>query len=168
MTQFHRFFRQLPYRRESSVGLVCCLLLGTLLGAVLAKLTISALPASAILSAADTSRTPIWGRWFHFALFPTLMLAASLLRSRLLCFLLMLLKGAAVSCLLCVSYSIGFQAIREVCFSVLFQTLFPLPILLYIFSVWLQEIQSKRFDFWLLLPGYLVGLIGILLESLLV
>ena len=167
MTRFHRSLRQLPYRRELCVGLVCCLLLGALFGTLLAKLSFLSPSDFLLPSSVSFSDAPVPGKWFHFALFPTLLLAASILRSRWLGYLFVFGKGLLCSYLLSVSCYIGFDAFRQAALSFFFQTLLPLPMLLYVFTVWLEELRGPRIDFWLLLPCYLSGLIGILLEHLL-
>ena len=158
----------LPFRRETCGLLAFCLVLGSICGAFGSKLCSmqlgAALESFSIPAVLDV---PIIRKWLRIALLPAMMSVALVARRRWWMFLLFFGKAFLLAYLVCLFSSAQAGAWTSLFPLLFFETVLPLPILLYVGSVWIQDIQLGRCDLLLLLPAVCSGLLGILLETLL-
>lgn len=143
--------------------LMLSLILGALLGALFARFSdLAAL--SALLT--PKRRASLWLCLLRGALFPCLLAAAVSFRLGRLLGPLFAAKGLAASWLLCAAVSLGEPWLSAVLPPFLFETVLPLPLLLFVGAVWAGESEQERPALWLLVPLLLAALTGGLLSTL--
>ncbi len=154
MARFLHLTSAFQANRADRDRLLAFLLLGSLFGAFGARLQHDALPAFDF--GADQGTWIL--TWLRFSLFPCLLAVSFLLHRRWLFCLLFFLKGAFVSFTLCVFSLCGWKQFLDVLPPLFWQGLLPLPLQLYVASIWLGEERSDGavlLLFALLLPGLL-------------
>lgn len=150
--------------RQEVIRLLTCTLVGSLCGALCARLQASAL-TSVDFSVKQTSWVPILLRSL---LFPSLMAVSFLLCRRYLFYLLFFLKGAFTAFLLCGFALCGADRLLEALPAVFFHSLFPLPVYFYAGSVWLESWDGSGRPLVLLLSMLFSTCVGSLLQASLV
>ena len=161
MVQFRNRIRLLPESRRWTQRILFSLLLGSLLGALWARMQ----PGLTALDPEALGRvSPVRG-FLRNALFPCLLAAALILRGRFLFCLLFFLKGVGVSFLLCASAAAGDDWLSAVLPTLILDTLLPLPLLLRMGAVWGEQAETGEASLWLLFPALLVGFLSALLRA---
>lgn len=164
MTHIRRILRLLRSQKSEEQIIFLCLLTGSLAGALSAQLRQAVVSEATVASIRQVSQLQLWLRG---ALFPLLMAAALIWKSGFLLRLLFVLKGAVISLTVCSFSASGAAALSALFPILLFETLLPLPMLLSVGSVWLEQTETGKTELWLLIPLLALIFLLILLETIL-
>ena len=161
-------FLSMQFRRETCMKLSLFLLLGSLFGALCAKWVIQSenVPLAA-LSPDTWEPCSLVRSLLRSAVFPSLMSAALVLRSRGVFSLLFLAKGFFFSYLLCVLTISGSEVGHPFFMRLLTETVLPLPTLLYVGTVWSEDTRRGSSHLVLLLICAVVCFFSVFLASIL-
>ena len=163
-----RFFPSVLVRRETVIKLCLLLLLGSVFGALCAKFVIQSEALSlASLSSSSIVRFSFLRSLLHCAVFPSLMSAALVVRSRGLISLLFFAKGFLFSYLLCVFAIGGVEVGRFFYTKLLMESVLPLPALLYVGTVWSEDTRRGSSHLLLLLLSICICFLSVAVESVL-
>ena len=162
-TQLRRFDLRLRYDRKNLQTIFLCALVGSLTGALCARLA-----GCAILEGdgCPAARGSLPLSVLRLSLFPLMMTAALLLRRKWLFRLLFIGKGFAASYVLCVAAASGAGPLREILPGLLLETLLPLPGFFLLGALWYGQTREGAQRLWPLAPAFLPVLLGLLLERL--
>ncbi len=164
MTQFLKLRGRFFSARFQSCALLLCLLLGSFLGALCVRFRGTLPPGGTLMGIREI--TPI-RVLFRALLFPVLVSACGLLKSRLLTRCLFFMKGFLVCWVLCLFSGLGLSQLLPFLPVLVFETLLPMPCLLCAASVWCDGPDGASEELWLLGLCLLPGLLGVLMELLL-
>ena len=161
MAQFLLVSPDYRSERAACVRLLGVLFIGSLTGALWAKLLVHALSDPAFRSG-QSSWLLIWLR---ADLFPCLLAVSFLLGRRPLFYILFFAKGALVCFTLCYFSMQGRDQLFFVMPTLCFSSLLPLPAQLWGASVWLQTRELRTRSLILLVPMLLLALLGALIQT---
>lgn len=164
MTHCQRILRLLRSHKREEQILFLCLLTGSLAGALSAQLCQAELSGATVASIGKVSDLQLWLRG---ALFPLLMAAALIWKSGFLLRLLFVLKGAVIALTVCAFSAAGAAALAALFPILLFEAILPLPMLLTVGSVWLEQTEAGKTELWLLIPLLALIFLLILFETIL-
>ena len=161
-------FLSMQFRRETCMKLSLFLLLGSLLGSLCAKWVIRSENVSFAALLADAwEPCPLIRSLLRSAVFPSLMSAAMVLRSRGVFSLLFFAKGFLFCYVLCV-FTIGGSEVNSSFFMrLLTETVLPLPTLLYVGTVWSEDTRRGSSHLLLLLISAGVCFLSVFLAGIL-